>query len=603
MLFLSAWAVPFLYSQSMADRWNMHFDYGDSVDFKWWIGNNLLMKRDSTELVNGKYPLLIGQLPSKHELLPKVPLSVIMYQEFPISVNCEDSVQVVLHSKSRNLKTCMVKGICIDDRENVVRQDSIVVEHQNWDSDTLIISLKNTTRLILGIFALGNEGKWKQDEQFRVLEQDSQELWLDKMEVISADQDYFSDVTVEGIDDVLSDSCITPLDKNNLYQNLPIPVGKKIVALGESVHGSNSIKNFHYEYLKKLVTKNKCRLIILEVPIDYTPYLNLFIQGKLPEEEKQYIAEELQANHVGFLGEDFIDFLLWLRRFNLNTYGDKVYISGNVGPAYGKLNRTFWNPLYEYIAAYHKGLIIRKDISLSKETVSKMVSPILESLKEQTKLEDVQMYMSRNERQLRSIMGSIDYDLFSYILALTIDYVDIDKDKVFESKVRRFLSRDHTMFLNSQWFIGKCLTGDNTVAVVAHCGHTDKKNYIFGFPYIYPMGYYFREYYGDSYFNIAFTVGIGEIISLADLAVAHLDYPLKGSFESQCMEKKLPYLYYRNCIHGALRTSYRVVGNKYWTPELYVKGDISQRIDAFVFIRESIVPLKQQLIIQKIKEK
>lgn len=183
----------------------------------------------------------------------------------------------------------------------------------------------------------------------------AQKLWLDRMEILADGQDishkFMSTLTCS---DKLLDDYITPLDTVDLYQNISISEGKKVVALGESVHGSSTIEYYKYELIKKLILENKCRLVLLESPITYTPYWNLLIQGKLPEEKLRKTIVQWQIMSGNFNGDQMTDFFLWLREFNLKaSENDKVYIAGNVDATFPEL---VFNPLYETICVYHDKL-------------------------------------------------------------------------------------------------------------------------------------------------------------------------------------------------------------------------------------------------------
>ncbi|GHV18092.1 hypothetical protein FACS1894169_14290 [Bacteroidia bacterium] len=479
-----------------------------------------------------------------------------MWQKLSIPENITDSAKIILNYKTANLGTCILKAIGIDDRENAIYQDSIEIKQEAWSTDTLTISLKNTRYLILGIFALGHETQ----------RNTGQKLWLDRMEILIGNRNYYS-YDIPEFSSYPEDNYIIPLDTNILYKNIQIPKNKKIIALGESVHGSGSISHFQIEMLRKLITENNCRLVVFEGHIYSTPYWNLFIQGKLPENKIEYIRLNAQFDNISD-PDIFCDFLLWLREYNSNAIGNKVSVAGNVDIVDVG---DFRDLLFDYINIYYN------------ENTKKYLYPLLKFLNE-GKLKEAQAYISENISQIKGILGETGYDIFNYILSRKAANNDI---RNLEQSMRLFLSRDYSMYQNSQEFIRLLLAEGETAAVIAHWGHTDKKNSNNTFPYVYPMGYYFHEFYGDSYYNIGFTVGTGSITSLKDISGANIKYPADNSLEKLCMEKQYSYFYYQDPMYKPIHISYRRIGNPYSPKEIYDFGDINAKMDAFVFIRES----------------
>jgi erythromycin esterase-like protein len=532
------------------------------------------MKIDSLISINGKYPLCMQQYPLKNKIYPvKEPLVISMSQKLPVPENKEDSAKIILNYKTANLGTCMLKCVCIDDEENVVYQDSIDIKRETWFADTLTISLKNVHYLILGIFALGNEIQPKID----------QKLWLDKMEILIGNRNYYN-FNIPVFSDCLDDACLIPLDIDHLYSDIQIPKDKKIIALGESVHGSGSISYFQTEMLKKLIIENNCRLVILEGNIYSTPYWNLYIQGKLPKDKIEDIRLDVQFDNISD-PDIFCDFLLWLREYNSNVPERKVYIAGNVDIV---SILDFRDLLFGYINTYYN------------DATQKSLYPLLKLLND-NKLEEAQTYIVDNMLKIKDILGGdIFYNIFYYALSRKIANYNI---KQLNQSMKILLSRDYSMFLNSREFIRMLLADDETATIVAHLGHTDKKNSTGVFPYIYPMGYYLHKYYDNSYYNIVFTVGTGNITSLKDITVADIKYPVDNSIEKLCMKKLYPYFYYHDYKHKPIHMLYRRIGNLYHSDEKYDFGDIHAKMDAFVFIRESkAFRNKNKLTNEKISE-
>ena len=69
------------------------------------------------------------------------------------------------------------------------------------------------------------------------------------------------------------------LSDTNSFKRIPEIGNHKIVALGETIHGSESINEAAVELIKYQVLHNQCRFILLELPTEQSLYWNRYIQG------------------------------------------------------------------------------------------------------------------------------------------------------------------------------------------------------------------------------------------------------------------------------------------------------------------------------------
>lgn len=58
---------------------------------------------------------------------------------------------------------------------------------------------------------------------------------------------------------------------------------KRIIALGETVHGSSTINDNVFSIIKNSILYDNCRLVLLETDMGNGLKMNLYIHGKLPE--------------------------------------------------------------------------------------------------------------------------------------------------------------------------------------------------------------------------------------------------------------------------------------------------------------------------------
>lgn len=75
---------------------------------------------------------------------------------------------------------------------------------------------------------------------------------------------------------------------------------KKIIGLGESIHGSRSIIQKKKEITEKLCEDKNIKLICFEAGIDMVMNWDLYIQGILPESYRQKIEDEVTGGFLSF---------------------------------------------------------------------------------------------------------------------------------------------------------------------------------------------------------------------------------------------------------------------------------------------------------------
>ena len=93
---------------------------------------------------------------------------------------------------------------------------------------------------------------------------------------------------------------------------------KKIIGLGESVHGNDGIKNLAYQLIIQAVERLNCKLVLQEMPLEQSFAYNRFIQ-----DDNYELDSSLVINHAT------INFLNRLRSFNSGkTKDSKVKLYG-----------------------------------------------------------------------------------------------------------------------------------------------------------------------------------------------------------------------------------------------------------------------------------
>jgi len=352
---------------------------------------------------------------------------------------------------------------------------------------------------------------------------------------------------------------------------------KKIIGLGESLHGSKTVAQSQIQIAKYLIENQQCRLILFEMSMyDFLNY-NLFIQGKFDDNKINDIINELSISLYD--PTTLVNFLLWLREYNLKNE-NKVVVGGLLDINYDRL----MNPLFDYLYAYYD------------EYTASTIYPVLKDVYDYHLLAALQKV--NNSDRLKEIMGETEYTDLLYALnmilkALYDENLQINNDKSYQENQKLALNalfaRDYSMWLVADRYISRLSESEKAV-IIAHDGHINKKTTLF--PYFYSMGSFLRDKYMENYAPIGIYVGGGSItsgnISDSIYTVIQLEHPVAGSIEEKCSKVHMPYFYYSSELLDKHNLYYRDIG-WFYSPyhRIYNYGQIREKIDGFIFIDQS----------------
>lgn len=116
---------------------------------------------------------------------------------------------------------------------------------------------------------------------------------------------------------------------------------KKILALGETIHGTQTLNDIAYEIIKERILNHDCKLVVLELPLSVALYMNRYVKN-----DQRYSLDTISEFVDAFSTFRYAPFLQWLKEYNAN-HGNEVTLLGADGEAYsifGKMN------LYNYLS-------------------------------------------------------------------------------------------------------------------------------------------------------------------------------------------------------------------------------------------------------------
>lgn len=269
---------------------------------------------------------------------------------------------------------------------------------------------------------------------------------------------------------------------------------RRIIALGESVHGNEKMKQLAYRLMLRMAENDNCRLILLEMPMEKSLACNRYIR------EKEYELDSLlQIDKVTRV------FLDTLRDFNANRPdGEKVKLLGIDYNTFvtGRQNSAL--DIFDFIIS----LKMQKDVP----EINRFALLLM-----QQDWNRAVAFLQTHREAMGKILTVDELAIISHILPLS--------NNMGNNSMDRSTLRDSVMFLNTRFLIDRFSpVGCGKVAVY---GHTVHLNPVSTYPTgaSAPFGRYMSETYGEEYVPLLLLVGEGSTLAF-DAAYNRVDAPL-----------------------------------------------------------------------------
>lgn len=472
---------------------NLDFRSIDSLHFQWRTSQVPILKIDSTQLIQGKHPLVILPEEVQNSFLSfgknNNPILLNLHQAFLIPAKyANDTATVNLYIRPVGMDKVYLQVRGMNSHQELLRTDSACVPKDNeWQTVRCSLPLKDVRFLTIGM--AGNT-KMKGELDFM-----PSKVYLDRITIHIAGQpieqihrdnpflierpDRLSGLTYTNVSDEPDKSI---LQKTGLRD-------KRIIALGETVHGSSTINDNAFRIIRNSILHDSCRLVLLEIDMGHGLEMNLYIHGKLPESS----IKELMHDMDGILMDlhSLENFLTWLRDYNA-TATRKIDLLGMEGPYDFHINA-----LFDYLYTFYNG--VDKNLFF----------PILAKLRP-IEYKYALDLVEQGEKKLTELMGHHEYELLVDVLK---GIIRTERDaQATGDPFYVQLNRDLYLYENARNFIDKLLKKDEKAIIYAHYDHAQKKERTQGtFPYMQTMGSRLSEKFKDDYAVIALAVGNGEI--------------------------------------------------------------------------------------------
>ena len=348
----------------------------------------------------------------------------------------------------------------------------------------------------------------------------------------------------------------------------------RIMAIGETVHGSRTLGRMAFDIIKERIIKQGCNLVLHEYPLECSFYVNRYIKND-PRFKLQDIERYMEGN---LSSEHTIDFIKWLRAYN-SAHNNRV---------------SFWGIDIE-------SLNIASSIDLSefvKTLCSKRETPetdsIVKRLLNWETNKDDSLQLTKADGAVGKWLTADERQILKLCLQL---------NKESSETYERLTNRDKTMAKTANALID-ILAGNGEKATIY--GHFIHLNYLVGGDMKelnnYTAGHRMRAKYKDDYQAIALCTYEGKTLNCItdkSIGAAQLVKAPEGSVENtlQSMGHNMAYLPTERLNNTDVLTM-RVLGNTndnyqffYFVPKA--------RVDGILFVSRSQPVEKSQEVLNR----
>lgn len=450
---------------------------------------------------------------------------------------------VTLALKNNSNLPIVFKLTGIDNDESIIFEREISIEdYSKWTKGKISLPTVNIEAINIDIKYKGNK-----DEK--------QIVWLKNIGIhISPNDVDRKETTVNKLDPNLVVN-LADKDSLNFLNDIQAVKGKKIIGLGENVHGSLTIGTARLQFLKHLILKQQCKLVLLERSLDASLLFDLYVQGKIAE--KSDVLD--QYLRLGMDYQVMKEFLKWLRLYNI-TAENKVHIFGvdntGIGDRIGLMD-------------YHLGLLEQeKGEFYIKKVKEDKIKDILEFIKTDTTVKQL-----------------LDEKSYTY-------YLNLLSEKFSKNFSDRANDREPAMFKRVAFLDSLFTKSEEKTVILAHAVHLQKIKILNQSDRYDVLGNLLKEKYGDKYYALDFNFGGGSFIqdscSIFYKLITDTLGPLpKNSFEYVASQTGSDYFFYpsKYLDKKINTTAYILRSGK--NKNHFKFASLQDRFDGFVFLKKS----------------
>lgn len=502
-------------NRKYTEMYNLDFHDGTDSLFEWYRdrGTDLaIIIHDSIEMKNSKHPLGIFQ---PRYLKLTLPINVRIHQNILLpKTHCSSSVKLSLSCKGQNLLKAYMACSTLNSCGDTLVSDTVsLLGSDNWKEYLCKFPLKESVILNVQIGVVGNYDKFPQ------------KLLLDRLDIFLDDThiDMFSVQDSYGsIDSLITSPLPLSFENPDSYSQIKLFDKSKVLALGETFHGSATFTKVAAEIMKYQVMHNHCKLILLERPITQSLLFNKYVHG-----DNSICLDSLLYPDKFPLGEELKEFMNWLKDYNQSTTR-KVSLYGiDVEPMIKE--DLFW--VCEYLLAVAKNKNIAEIRSFCCQLIDMDSSTDI-------------VVAAQQIPELREALSQKEYSVFIRTLEYLKGRFEIKDDK--SSNI--FLLRDSLMNSYTNFLIDELVDLSKEKVVIythlCHAAFSCDPTYLNKM-----LGTYLRQKYKDDYACIALTVGEGPFLTIDSnkFVIKSLNPPKLNSIEYAMDRLGYDYCYANVC--------------------------------------------------------
>jgi erythromycin esterase-like protein len=553
-LFLfSCLLIAFQSAYSTNNPYDLSFK-GIGTQHPYWriIGYNYKTSVDSVTFTN-RSPFCISNQTTSLGQIKYRSNHFSLFRLVPVSEQ-EAIVQCELETKINNYENVWLKMYCLNERENIIRADSILLLNDNeWHKNELHIKVNDLHLLGIEIRGLSDNDT-------------TSDIWLEPFKITINGQDLSK--KEYAFTEKLKRTDKNPIDIDLINQeSAPFDQffkGNKIIGLGETIHGTQQMPQMACQIIKSQVLHNHCRLILLERDFSEVASWNLFVNNSLDiSADSLILMRPVQQDPAAL-----IDLLNWLKNYNQKNQ-DKVNI---VGIDKGRIitEKYFTANYLDFLKKVPNAMLDTLTMGIRFGQFSNAIE-----------------YINKNQKSIEGAIGEKECKILQHALIAPEDNKDTLKD--WNKIVQYFYNRDRVMWENMQFAIENYIKNDSqNITIYAHISHLNKL-YTDEFLFKRSLGYYISKKYNADYHVCTFLAGEGQFTntSLTDGVISEenkLDEPLAGSLEYMGMKNDIA-CFYAQVPDDHQILSCRFIGN--CNINMWSYGDMKRRMDSYIFIRNN----------------
>lgn len=265
------------------------------------------------------------------------------------------------------------------------------------------------------------------------------------------------------------------------YQKIEVVKNKKIIALGESLHGSYSVKYLAYKLIFEAVKNQNCKLVLLEIPLEKSLFYNRYIIDSNFKLDKALIDKQLIA------------FLETLRDYNQSQKPEKKVRL--LGMDYNSIIQSKQNSaidIFDFVTCVNDGYKLPEIDRFSLLLMEKDWNNAVD-------------YLEKNKNKILKLLTFDEIKCISHILRLS--------KNMGTNGIERYIKRDSVMFVNADFLLKRfSATSDMLTMIYGHSVHV---NPVSTYPAVYcnPMGMYMKSKYQENYVPLLLVTGVGHAMA------------------------------------------------------------------------------------------